>query len=393
MKIWTSAVIRLGSLLSILYVSQAIVAAPVIIPAPPQMAAKAYLLMDATTGEILVEGNADEQLPPASLTKMMTAYVVSDEIMRGKLNETDLVLISDDAWTRGGAKSGSSTMFLDPRTEVPVIDLLKGVIIQSGNDASIALAQHLAGSETAFADVMNQYAQILGMNNTHFKNATGWPAEGHLTTARDLAILAKAVINDHPDHYPIHAEKYFSYNGINQPNRNRLLHRDPSVDGLKTGHTKAAGYCLVASATREGMRLISVVLGAKSDEARAIESQKLLAFGFRYYQTHKLYDPGQELSVNKVWKGKADEVALGLTESSVVTIPRGSKDSLKAEMMIDSQIEAPISEGQTLGELVVTLDDKEIFKSDLVALSAVQEAGFFSRLWDSILIFINGLFA
>lgn len=388
---WTFRVIQPAILLSFLWLLPA-AADPVIIPAPPQMAAKAYLLMDAATGKVLVEGNADEQLPPASLTKMMTAYVVSDEIMRGKLGEQEPVLISDDAWRRGGAQSGSSTMFLDPRTEVPVIDLLRGVIIQSGNDASIALAQHLAGSEAAFADVMNQYAQILGMTSTHFENATGWPAEGHLTTARDLAKLARAVINDHPDHYPIHSEKYFSYNGINQPNRNRLLHRDDSVDGLKTGHTEAAGYCLVASAQREGMRLISVVLGAKSDESRAIESQKLLAYGFRYYQTHKLYDKGVELSTHKVWKGTADEVSLGLAQGSQVTIPRGAKDNLKAEMMIDAQIEAPVAEGQALGELVVSLDGEQIFKGDLVALNSIDQSGFFSRLWDSVLIFANGLF-
>lgn len=368
-------------------------AAPVIIPAPPQLAAKAYLLVDAATGKVLIEENADEQLPPASLTKMMTGYIVSDEIARGKLQETDLVLISDDAWTRGGAKSGSSTMFLDPRSEVPVLELLKGVIIQSGNDASIALAQHLAGSEDAFADVMNQYAQLLGMTHTHFNNATGWPAKGHLTTARDLSLLARAVINDHPDHYSIYAEKYFTYNGINQPNRNRLLHRDPSVDGLKTGHTDAAGYCLVASAKKEGMRLISVVLGAKSDEARAVESQKLMAFGFRYFQTHTLYTQGQELSRNKVWKGQLDEITLGVKDSVVVTIPRGSKDDMKAEMLIDTQIEAPITQGQTLGELLVTLDGKELIKVDLIALNAVEQAGLFARLWDSIILLINGLFA
>ncbi len=387
----TKIVSRISALICLVLFAYSVAAAPVIIPAPPQVAAKAYLLIDVVTGEVLIEENADEQLPPASLTKMMTAYIVSDEIARGKLKETDLVLISDDAWKRGGTSSGSSTMFLVPRSEVPVIDLLKGVIVQSGNDASIALAQHLAGSEDAFADVMNQYAQILGMNSTHFVNATGWPAKDHLTTARDLATLARAVINDHPEHYEIYSEKYFTYNGINQPNRNRLLHRDSSVDGLKTGHTKTAGFCLVASAKKEGMRLVSVVLGAKSDEARAIESQKLLAYGFRYFQTHTLYSKGQELSRNKVWKGQQNEVGIGIAEQAVVTIPRGAKDNLKAEMRVDTQIEAPITAGQTLGELVVTLDDKEIYKSDLVALNAVEQAGFFARLWDSIVIFINGL--
>lgn len=349
--------------------------------------------MDAETGEILVEQNADQPLPPASLTKMLTAYIVSDEISRGKLKESDSVLITDDAWIRGGAKSGSSTMFLDPRTRVSVIDLLKGVIIQSGNDASIALAQHLAGSEDAFADVMNQYAQLLGMQNSNFVNATGWPAEGHVTTARDMAILARAVINDHPEHYELYAQKYFSYNDINQPNRNRLLHRDPSVDGLKTGHTEDAGYCLVASAEKQGMRLISVVLGARSEESRAVESQKLLAYGFRYYQTHTLYEKGAELTRAKVWKGQADEVVLGVGEKVTITIPRGAKDELQAEMLVDSQIEAPITAGQTLGEFRVTWEGDDVFTAPLVALAEVEQAGFFARLWDSVVIFFSGLFA
>lgn len=367
-------------------------AAPVIIPAPPQLAAKAYLLMDAATGKVLIEENADLSLPPASLTKMLTSYVVSDEIDRGKLKETDLVLISDDAWRRGGSQSGSSTMFLDPRTRVPVIDLLRGVIVQSGNDASIALAQHLAGSEDAFADVMNQYAQLLGMTSSHFMNATGWPAEGHVSTARDLGTLARAVINEHPDHYALYSEKYFSYNGINQPNRNRLLFRDPSVDGLKTGHTDAAGYCLVASAKKQNMRLISVVMGAKSDEARAVESQKLLSYGFRYYQTQNLYKKGDVLNTAQVWKGMADQVPLGLAKDALVTIPRGSKESLQAEIQVDTLIEAPISEGQTLGELIVSLEGEPIYKADLVALNSVEQAGFFSRLWDSLVMFVKGFF-
>lgn len=366
--------------------------AAVIIPSPPELAATAYLLIDAETGEILIEHNIDERLPPASLTKLMTAYIVSDEIARGKLKENEEVLITDDAWRRGGTKSGGSTMFLDPRTRVPVIELLKGVIIQSGNDASIALAQHLAGSEDAFADVMNQYAKLLGMENTHFVNATGWPAEDHYTTVRDLGILTRAVINDHPEHYALYSEKYFTYNGINQPNRNRLLHRDPTVDGLKTGHTEEAGYCLVASAQKQGMRLISVVMGARSEEARAVESQKLLAYGFRYYQTHTLYPKGAELTRARVWKGRADEVALGVGEKVTITIPRGAKDELQAEMLVDSKIEAPLTQGQSLGEFRVSWGEEDVFKAPLIALADVEQAGFFSRLWDSVIIFVTGLF-
>ncbi len=379
-------------LVLMLFLVSAASAAPVIIPAPPQLASEAYLLMDAATGEILIEENADLQLPPASLTKMLTSYVVTDEIHRGKLKETDTVLITDDAWQRGGSKSGSSTMFLDPRTRVSVIDLLRGVIVQSGNDASIALAQHLAGSEDAFADVMNQYAQLLGMTNSHFVNSTGWPAENHHSTARDLAILARAVINDHPKYYELYAEKYFSYNGINQPNRNRLLFRDPSVDGLKTGHTEAAGFCLVASAKKQNMRLISVVLGAKTDESRAVDSQKLLSYGFRYYQTHPLYKGGETLSTAKVWKGEADEISLGLLKDAVITIPRGGKDQLSAEIRVDSVIQAPIETGQVLGELVVQREGEIEFKADLVALAPIAEAGFFARLWDSLVMFVSGFF-
>ncbi len=374
----------------LLLLSSVTFARPVIVPAPPQVAASSYILVDATTGHVISEEGADKQLPPASLTKMMTSYIVSEEIERGDLQEDEKVLITDDAWRRGGAKSGGSTMFLKPRTEVSVMELMRGVIIQSGNDASIALAQHLAGSEDAFADVMNQYAELLGMRFTSFINATGLPAEGHLTTARDLSILAKAVINDHPEHYEIYSEKYFSYNGINQPNRNRLLFRDPSVDGLKTGHTSEAGFCLVASAKKQGMRLISVVLGAKSDEARAVESQKLLSYGFRYFQTHTLYKSTESLSMPKVWKGVADQVSLGIAKDATVTIPRGAAEKLDALTHIDSIIEAPIKKGQVLGQLVVSLDGNKLYSADLIAQSEVAEAGFFARIWDSIIMSVQG---
>lgn len=242
--------------------------AEVLIPAPPEISAKSWILIDANTGKILVEENADLQLPPASLTKMMTSYVVAGEIDNGKISDKDNVLISVNAWKMGGSK-----MFVREGTEVPIMQLLRGIIVQSGNDATVALAEHVAGSESAFADVMNQRASLLGMTNSHFVNATGWPAEGHLTTARDLSLLGQALIADYPEHYKLYSEKYFEFNGIRQPNRNRLLWRDKSVDGMKTGHTEAAGYCLVASAERNGMRLISVVMGANSEETRAQESQ------------------------------------------------------------------------------------------------------------------------
>ncbi len=385
-------IITIAALASGLLFSAMAIARPVIIPAPPQLAAEAYILLDATTGEVLIEHNADEMLPPASLTKMMTSYIVSEEISTGELKETDEVLISEDAWKRGGTNSGGSTMFLKPKSRVNVLDLLKGVIIQSGNDASIALAQHLAGSEEAFADVMNQYSQLLGMHSTHFVNATGWPAEGHMSSARDLAILAGALINNHPEHYALYSQKNFTYNGIPQPNRNLLLYRDPSVDGLKTGYTRAAGYCLVSSAKKQGMRLITVVLGTKSKEARAVETQKLLAYGFRYFQTHPLYKAGEELSDSPVWKGVREKISLGITKNVVITIPKGSASSLKAEVSVDTKIEAPISKGQTLGELIVTLRGEEVYKGPLVALYDIEQSGFFARTKDSIIMFVMDMF-
>ena len=364
--------------------SMSSLAAPVIIPAPPQLAASAYLLIDADTGKVLIEHNADQSLPPASLTKMMTSYIVSEEIDAGRLTESELVRVSDDAWKRGGSASGSSTMFLEARSEVPAIDMLRGVIVQSGNDASIALAQHIAGGEKAFADIMNQQAQLLGMTSTHFVNATGWPAEGHVTSARDLARLARAVINDHPEHYNIYSEKYFKHNGISQPNRNKLLFTDSSVDGLKTGHTEAAGYCLVASAKKQGMRLISVVMGARSESSRAAESQKLLSYGFRYYQTVKLYSAGDELSRVRVWGGEPKDVGLTLAEDIWVTIPRGSEGDVAAVTEIDLVIEAPVVKGKVLGQLRVSQADETLASADLIAAADVAQAGVVTRFMDWI---------
>ncbi|SFB66964.1 D-alanyl-D-alanine carboxypeptidase (penicillin-binding protein 5/6) [Microbulbifer thermotolerans] len=358
-----------------------------LIPAPPQLAAEAYLLLDAHTGQVLVEHNADKQVPPASLTKMMTAYIVSDEIEKGTIKEEDMVRISEKAWRKGGSK-----MFVKVGDRVPVIDLLRGVIVQSGNDASIALAEHVSGSEEVFAEVMNQQAELLGMKDTHFVNATGWPAEGHLTTARDLGILARALVADHPAHYKIYSEKYFSYAGINQPNRNRLLWRDPAVDGIKTGHTEEAGYCLVASAVKRGMRLIAVVLGTDSDEKRASETQKLLAYGFRYFQTHKVYSKDEVLQTERVWGGKESQVGISVEEDVFVTIPRGGEEDIKADLIIDGELEAPLTKGQPLGKVVVTLDGETVADVKAVAAEEVEQAGFFKRLWDAIKRFVMGLF-
>lgn len=363
--------------------------AKVLIPAPPQLAASAWILLDANTGKVLVEHNSDEQLPPASLTKMMTSYIVASELQNGKVSEQDQVPISVAAWKMGGSK-----MFVREGTSVPLIDLLRGVIIQSGNDASVALAEYLAGAEGAFADVMNQQAALLGMSNTTYHNATGWPAEGHLTTARDLSLLARALIQDYPKHYGIYAEKYFEYNSINQPNRNRLLWRDSSVDGLKTGHTEEAGFCLVASAVRKGMRLVSVVMGTKSEEARARESQKLLAYGFRYYETGKVYSAGDVIQENtRVWYGEDDNVNLIVSDDVYVTIPRGAKDDLDAKILVDDIIKAPLADKQELGRLSVSYEGEQILDLPLVADHPIKESGLFSRLWDFISLFLKGLFS
>ncbi|QFT56145.1 D-alanyl-D-alanine carboxypeptidase family protein [Microbulbifer sp. THAF38] len=358
-----------------------------LIPAPPQLAATSYLLVDANTGQVLVEHEADKEVPPASLTKMMTAYIVSEEMIKGSIKEDDKVRISEKAWRKGGSK-----MFVKVGDQVPVMDLMRGVIIQSGNDASIALAEHVSGSEEVFAEVMNQQAELLGMENTNFVNATGWPAEGHMTTARDLSILARALITNHPEHYDIYSEKYFSYSGINQPNRNRLLWRDSAVDGIKTGHTEEAGYCLVASAMKRGMRLIAIVVGTDSDEKRASETQKLLAYGFRYYQTHKVYGQGEVLQSERVWGGKEPSVGIAVEKDIFVTIPRGGEEGIKADLIVDGELEAPVEKGQPVGKVVVTLDGETVADVKAVAAEEVDRAGFFKRIWDSIKRFVMGFF-
>lgn len=374
--------------LSVIFGSGIVAAKPALIPAPPQVGASSYVLMDATTGEIIVQKNSGESLPPASLTKMMTAYIVESEIASGDVNLHDEVPISVKAWRTGGSK-----MFIKEGTTVVLEDLLKGVIIQSGNDASIALAEHLAGSEDAFADIMNQQAVQLGMTGSHFLNATGLPSEGHVSTAFDMAILARAIIKDYPEQYAIYKDKYFTYNNIRQPNRNRLLWRDKSVDGLKTGHTDEAGYCLVASAKRGEMRLISVVMGTASEDARVKETQKLLNYGFRYYETTPLYDAGEVLTDSVVWGGESDVVNLGLAEQVVVTIPRGHKTELKAQLEIDPTIKAPLFLGDRLGRLLVELDGETVVDEQIVALQDVPEGGFFKRIWDMIKLFFTGLFS
>ncbi|MDA7736030.1 D-alanyl-D-alanine carboxypeptidase [Porticoccaceae bacterium] len=367
-------------------------AAKQFLPDAPNVDAKAWILVDADTGYVIAEQNADDTLPPASLAKMMTTYITSKEIAENRLKEDDLVVISDNAWELGGAKTDGSTMFLSPRSKVPVIDLMRGVIIQSGNDAAISLAEHISGGETAFSDNMNYQAELMGMTNTYYMNATGLPAEGMVTSARDLTILAKAIINEHPEYYSIYSEKYFSHNNINQPNRNRLLWRDSSIDGLKTGHTEAAGYCLVASSKRRGMRLISAVLGAKSDDARARESQKLFSYGFRHFETKKIYSAGELIKENAaLWYGEEDFLNLTVENDITLTYPKGEKKNLSAQITVDNEISAPITAGQVLGSLEITLDGKTMTQVSLVAEKDIAEAGFFSRFFDWILLFFTQL--
>ena len=361
-------------------------------PAAPEIAAKAWILIDANTGTVLLESNADKQLPPASLAKMMTTYLVSIEIEEGRLKEETEVLISDNAWLLGGAKTDGSTMFLSPRSRVTVLDLMHGVIIQSGNDAAIALAEHVAGGEHAFADLMNQQAELLGMTNTQYMNSTGLPAEGMFTSARDLSKIARAIIRDHPKYYEIYSQKYFEHNNINQPNRNRLLWRDKSVDGLKTGRTQEAGYCLVSSAKRRDMRLIAVVLGATNDESRARESQRLLSYGFRYFDTQVVYSAGDIIKANaKLWYGEEEFLNLTIADDVVLTFPRGSEKILKAEVTLSDVIAAPIVTGQVLGNLQVSLNEALLVDVPLVAEKDIAESGLFERLFDWIILFFTDL--
>lgn len=373
-------------LLMLMLVASTAQAVSALIPAPPQIAARAYLVMDTDTGHIIAADRENERFPPASLTKMMTSYVVEYEIAKGNISLEDMVLVSEKAWRTGGSR-----MFIQEGTQVSVDDLLHGVIIQSGNDASVALAEHIAGSERAFADLMNQHARLLGMENTHFVNATGLPAEDHYSTAIDLAKLGKALINEFPQHYALYSQKYFTYNNIRQPNRNKLLWRDDSVDGIKTGHTDEAGYCLVASAERDDMRLISVVMGSSSEEVRAQESQKLLSYGFRYYRTHSLYEAGQVLRDEKVWAGSRDQIRLGVAENLAVTVPRGQTDQLEASIELDKVIKAPVASGEVLGQVQITLQGERVASVPLVALEAVPEGGLFKRIWHAILLFFIGL--
>jgi len=359
-------------------------AADVPIPAPPQLNSQSYILMDFSSGKIIAESSADQVLDPASLTKLMTAYAVFKALEQGQVNLDDAVYVSEKAWRTDGSR-----MFIEVDTHVLLEDLIKGMIIQSGNDASVALAEHVAGSEDTFAALMNQYADRLGMSSSSFQNSTGLPQEDHYISARDVAILSRAIIAEFPQYYSWYSEREFTYNDIKQHNRNSLLWRDTSVDGLKTGHTDAAGYCLVTSAERSGMRLIAVVMGMASPEARVDGSQALLNYGFRFYETHKLYSSGEEITTARVWGGDPQVAALGLTDNLYLTIPRGSYDALSAVMDLEAELTAPLDPSTPLGHVRISLAGESLADVPLVSLHEVPEAGLWTRLKDEVTLWFQ----
>ena len=350
-----------------------------LVPDPPAIDADGYFLLDYNSGQVLAERNADQRMEPASLTKMMVSYIVAEELKLGAITKEDMVTVSEKAWRMTGSR-----MFIEVGEKVSIGDLLKGMIVQSGNDATIALAEHIAGSEQSFVALMNQHAQRLGLNDTHFVDATGLPHPEHYSTPRDLALLGKALIRDFPEQYDLYSMKTFKYNKIEQHNRNTLLWKNEAVDGIKTGHTESAGYCLVASALQDNMRLISVVLGTKSKKARSTESNKLLNYGFRFYETHKLYEANQPLTTVRIWKGENDELPLGLNEDLYITIPKGQYKNLDASMSINAEIIAPAEKGRTYGTVNIMLGDKNYAVRKLIALSDVGPGTFWRNIVDSI---------
>jgi D-alanyl-D-alanine carboxypeptidase (penicillin-binding protein 5/6) len=355
--------------------------AKLLVPNPPVVNAKGFILIDFDTGKVLAEENADEQLNPASLTKMMTSYVIGRELQNGTISMDDMVTVSQKAWAKNFPES--SKMFIEVGKEVSVADLNRGIIIQSGNDACVAMAEHVAGSEDQFAQLMNLYAEEIGLNSSHFVNSHGLTADGHMTTARDMASLGIALIRDVPEEYAIYQEKSFTFNGISQLNRNSLLwDKSLNVDGIKTGHTDAAGFSLVSSATKGDMRLVAVVMGASSERARKVESKKLLNYGFRFYETLTAYEAGTEFAKQRIYMGDKDEVRLGINQSTPITIPRGYREKLSAQFTLDKELQAPINKGEVVGTLTLKIEDEVISEYPLVSLDQINEGGFFKKLKD-----------
>ncbi|EPQ1342008.1 D-alanyl-D-alanine carboxypeptidase PBP5/6 [Acinetobacter baumannii] len=364
--------------------------AATVLSAPPELNNKSYVLMDYETGQILASKNENEKLAPASMNKMMTSYIIEQKLLKGELTENEQVRMNESAWCKGS--SSESCMHVPLNGTATVLEMLRGIIIQSGNDASKAMAEHIAGNEGTFAHMMNQEAKRIGMTNTQFINSTGMPAEGHYSTAKDMAVLAQHIIKDSSKYYPIYSEKEFTFNGIKQGNRNALLYTDPSVDGLKTGHTDEAGYCLTTSSKRGPMRLISVIFGTPSMSERADQTRALLAWGFANFETANVQPANQVLAKAKVWFGKENEVQVGLAENFNVTMPKGKADGIKTQLVVQPNLSAPLQKGQVVGKLVASLDGKVIAEKPLVALKPVEEAGFFARLIDHIKQFFSNLF-
>jgi serine-type D-Ala-D-Ala carboxypeptidase (penicillin-binding protein 5/6) len=354
------------------------------VPAPPAIPARGYILVDFYSGEVLAEKDADVPMDPASITKLMTAYAVFSELRKGHMALDDIVTVSERAWRTGGSR-----MFIEVGTRVSVEDLIRGMIIQSGNDASVALAEHTAGTEAAFAELMTEYAQRLGMQNTRFRNATGLPAEDHYSSARDIAVLASAIIREYPEFYQFYSEREFTFNNITQRNRNQMLWRDPSVDGMKTGMTDAAGYCLVSSAQRDGMRLVSVLLGTASAKARADATQALLNWGFRFYESHRLYAAGEPVTTARLWMGETEQIPLGLREDLWVTVPRGRYDLMQAAMELQTPLMAPVATDDVVGRLRVSLEGRDLADLDLHPLETAPQAGFVRRAIHSVLLWFE----
>jgi D-alanyl-D-alanine carboxypeptidase (penicillin-binding protein 5/6) len=374
-----------ASLLIVTSITQAApTAASMPIPKAPSTGARAFIIQDFNSGRAVASEAADQSYEPASITKLMTAYVIFNELKAGKIALGDKVTISEKAWRTPGSR-----MFVEVGKQVSVEDLLQGMIVQSGNDATIALAEFVAGSEETFAALMNRHAEDLGLTGSHFINSTGLPGAEHYMTARDIANLAATVIRNYPEYYKWYSQKEYTFNEITQQNRNKLLWKDASVDGIKTGFTDSAGYCLVTSATKDGMRLITVVLGTDSASARISASQALLNYGFRFSETHKLYDAGTSLASSRIWKGSTDSVALGLNRVLYVTIPRGRYDALDASMKIDNRIMAPVAEGTALGSVQVRLDDDVVAEQPLVSLQGVTEGSFWQRITDEALLYFE----
>ena len=362
-----------------------------LVPAPPAINADSYILVDFDTGEVLAEHNPDLTLPPASLTKLMTAYILAQEVELGRLGLDDVVPVSRNAWSQNPVFKGSSLMWIEPGKPVTVAELERGIVISSGNDATVAIAEHIAGSEQAFVDLMNQYAAEMNLTSTHFENSHGLPHPNHLSTARDLSALAIAAVRDHPDRYAVYKERSYTYNDITQYNRNHLLREDDTVDGLKTGYTREAGYGLVASAEREGMRLVSVVMGSSSTLSRKAETRSLLNYGFRFYETLRPLVPGQTLAEERVWKGLSEQVSLGVSDELVLTLPRASAD-ISTAIEVEAPLMAPLVKGDVVGRVLLTRGGEPVAEVPLEVLDAVEPAGFFARLWDSLVLWFQGLF-